>query len=124
MDIKISNQVEADIVLMSSDKMPLNGITILKGVTLSFEKQFLMEKTVTLTAKNVVNGQTVYLSGKKELTLNSAPFGEHALTIVASEKSVQTGVPSSFRANPDIPTSSLVLLYFIWYMKLRCILQS
>ena len=85
-DIKISNQAGRDIILMSSDKVPPNGLTIIKGVMLDFVKQFTGAVTVTFTAKDVMTGQLIYLNGKKSLTVKASSVKGQKFTIFATTK--------------------------------------
>ena len=73
-------------MLMSSDKMPPKGLTIIKGVMLDFVKQFTGAKKVTFTAKDAMTGQLIYLNGKKSLTLEASNARGRKITIFATTK--------------------------------------
>ena len=102
-DIKISNQAGRDIVLMSSDKMPPKGLTIIKGVMLDFVKQFSGAAKVTFTAKDVMTGQLIYLNGKKSITLTASSVKGHKFTIFATTKpgQISTGNLPWFVSEPN-----------------------
>ena len=93
-DIKISNRVGKDIILISSDKMPEKGLTIIKGVALDFVKQFTGDATVTFTAKDAMTGQMIFLNGQKSLTLKASKVKGRKFTIFATSKpgQISTGI--------------------------------
>ena len=71
---------------MSSDKMPPKGLTVIKGVTLDFVKQFTGAASVTFTAKDVMTGQLIYLNGKKSVTLKASSVRGQKFTIFSTTK--------------------------------------
>lgn len=81
-------------MLMSSDKMPPKGLTIIKGVMLDFVKQFTGAAVVTFTAKDALTGQLIYLNGKEAVTVNASSIQGRKFTIFTSTKPghISTGV--------------------------------